>query len=121
MAPSTRSVLATRTNTLHTSGLPQRKLTSFLSAPSLDQKVKRRREADSDRQPLTSKRLKVAEPSESESEETDGEFEDADSGDAFMEDVSIGHARARLSMPFNVLTRQMASASIHPRKHTRMS
>jgi denticleless len=115
MALSTRPALATRTNTLHAFGVPQRKLTSFLSNPPSDQKPKRRRETE-DKRPL-SKRLKVAEPSESESEETEGEFED--DKDAFMEDVSVAHARSRLSMPFNVLNRQIMS--IGPRRHARMS
>jgi len=116
MALSTRPALATRTNTLHAFGRPQQKLISFLST---DQKPKRRHEAD-DKQPLN-KRFKAAAPSENESEETEGEFEYVDDEDTFMEAVSVANARARLSTPFNMLTRQIATTSVHPRKHARMS
>ena len=116
MALSTRSALATRTNTLHALGRPQQKLISFFST---DQKSKRRYEAD-DKQPLN-KRFKAAALSESESEETEGEFEYVDDEDVVMEAVSVENARARLSTPFNMLTRQITSASVHPRKHARMS
>jgi denticleless len=113
-----RPALATRTNTLHAFVRPQQKLISFLSTP-LDQKPKRRLEAE-DHQPR-SKRLRVEECSDSESEETEGEFEYPDEEDAFMENVSVAHARARISTPFNLLTRQIMSASVHPRVHFRMS
>ena len=117
MASTTRQVFATRTNTLHASGLPQRKLTSFL-CPSSEQNPKRRREAE-DKQ--TSKRVKVAEPSESESEETEGEYSDVDDVDVLMEDGLVTRARARPSMPCNLLTRRFAAVSVHPRKHARVS
>lgn len=110
-----RQALAPRTNLIHTLVGPQSKLTSFLQP---NQKSKRRLVND-EHQPQQKKRPRVETPSDSSSEETDGEYED--DNDVAVEDPAVIQARARMRTPFILQSRYIASPGIHPRKFARMS